>query len=279
MGICRSFRSPLFISKVKKYISFVLVPPFMRKVLKELLRGNISLESAEERLRNRILNIDDFANIDVNREARVGIPEIILCEGKTTEQVKEIVKKSIAAMGKIILSKVPEDMMKALTDLPFSIKGYPQAKMAVITSEEHNKNKEARRTRPLLGVVTGGTVDIPIATEAVVCAREMGCDVFTAFDVGVAGIHRLLPVIKEMNEKRIRVVIVAAGREGALPSVVAGLVNSVVIGLPVSSGYGCGGKGKAALYGMLQSCTPLLVVNIDAGVIAGMMAAKMLLMR
>jgi len=251
----------------------------MRKVLKELLRGNISLESAEERLRNRILNIDDFANIDVNREARVGIPEIILCEGKTSEQVREIVKKSIAALGKIILSKVPEDMMNALTDLPFSIKGYPQAKMAVITSEEHNKNKEARRTRPLLGVVTGGTVDIPIATEAVVCAREMGCDVFTAFDVGVAGIHRLLPVIKEMNEKRIRVVIVAAGREGALPSVVAGLVNSVVIGLPVSSGYGCGGKGKAALYGMLQSCTPLLVVNIDAGVVAGMMAAKMLLMR
>jgi len=108
----------------------------------------------------------------------------------------------------------------------------------------------------------------------VICAREMGCEVVTAFDVGVAGIHRLLPVIKKMKEKRAKVVVVAAGREGALPSVVAGLLDSVVIALPVSLGYGYGGRGKAALMGMLQSCTPLLVVNIDAGVIAGMMGAK-----
>ena len=249
----------------------------MQEILREVVRGNISLKDAEERIRNRILNIDEFANIDVNREARTGIPEIILCEGKSIEQVIEIVNRTMGVMKKIILSKVPNDLMNALNELPFSVKRYPLANMAVITQKEYDENHKGREGRPLLGIITGGTADIPVATEAVICAREMGCEVFTAFDVGVAGIHRLLPVIKKLNEKGITLIIVAAGREGALPSVVAGLVNAVVIGLPISSGYGYGGKGRAALQGMLQSCTPLLVVNIDAGVIAGMMAAKMLL--
>jgi hypothetical protein len=119
-------------------------------------------------------------------------------------------------------------------------------------------------------VITAGTSDVPVAEEAAVVVREMGCEVLSAYDVGVAGIHRLFGPLREMLERRLDVVITAAGMDGALPSVVAGLVDVPVIGLPVSVGYGLGGQGIAALYSMLQTCAPgLTVVNVDNGVGAG----------
>jgi NCAIR mutase (PurE)-related protein len=125
-----------------------------------------------------------------------------------------------------------------------------------------------------VGVLTAGTSDIPRAEEAEVIAREMGCQVVSAYDVGVAGLHRLAEPLRQFKERRVDVVVVAAGMDGALPSVVAGLVDVPVIGLPTSIGYGLGGRGVAALLSMLQTCAPgLTVVNIDNGIGAGATAA------
>ena len=242
--------------------------------MKDLMNGRISMNEAMDLLGNKVLEIEDFAKIDLNREIRTGIPEVILCSGKSDRQIMEITERTLMDKEKVILSRVPPGLMDSLNVSASSVRKYPDSKMIVVSREEEVDTDMKDGKRPILGVITAGTADIPIAMEAVICAREMGCEVVTAFDVGVAGIHRLLPVIKKMNENGVKVVIVAAGREGALPSVVAGLLDSVVIALPVSLGYGYGGRGKAALMGMLQSCTPLLVVNIDAGVIAGMMGAK-----
>lgn len=246
----------------------------MDNILKDLVEGKISLAEAKDLLGNKVLEIEDYAKIDVNREIRTGIPEVILCSGKSDRQIMEITERTIMEKEKVILSRVPSGFMDSFNVPTSNIQKYPEANIIVVSRKEEGGTDAEIGKRPLLGVITAGTADIPVAMEAVICAREMGCEVITAFDVGVAGIHRLLPVIKKMNENGVKVVIVAAGREGALPSVVAGLLDSVVIALPVSLGYGYGGRGKAALMGMLQSCTPLLVVNIDAGVIAGMMGAK-----
>ncbi len=123
-----------------------------------------------------------------------------------------------------------------------------------------------------MGILAAGTADIPVAEEAKVVAEEMGCTVVSEYDVGVAGIHRLFPCLEKMSD--VDAFVVAAGREGTLPAVVAGLVDAPVIGLPVSTGYGLGGNGLAALYSMLQSCSVLTVVNVDAGFVAGAFAAK-----
>lgn len=123
-----------------------------------------------------------------------------------------------------------------------------------------------------MAILAAGTADIPVAEEARVVAEEMGCHVLAEYDVGVAGIHRLFPSLERMTDADA--FVVAAGREGTLPAVVAGLVDAPVIGLPVSTGYGIGGGGKAALYSMLQSCSVLTVVNVDAGFVAGAYAAK-----
>ena len=246
----------------------------MDNILKDLVDGKISIAEAKDMLGNKVLEIEDYAKIDVNREIRTGIPEVILCSGKSDRQIMDINERTLMEKEKVILSRVPSDLMDSFNVPTSIVRKYPEANMIVVARIKKSDIDMKGVKRPLLGVITAGTADIPVAMEAVICAREMGCEVVTAFDVGVAGIHRLLPVIKKMKEKRAKVVVVAAGREGALPAVVAGLLDSVVIALPVSLGYGYGGRGKAALMGMLQSCTPLLVVNIDAGVIAGMMGAK-----
>ena len=127
-------------------------------------------------------------------------------------------------------------------------------------------------TGGIVGVITAGTSDIRVADEARIIAEEMGCKVRTAYDVGVAGIHRLFPILNEMSD--CHALVVAAGREGTLPAVVAGLMDRPVIGVPVSTGYGFMGNGEAALASMLQSCSVLTVVNIDAGFVAGAFAAR-----
>jgi len=249
----------------------------LQEILGKLERGELARDEAERRIRGSLLLIDDFAKIDINREMRTGIPEIVMCAGKTHAQVSEVVKKVLEKKEKIILSKVSPELMTSLSSLPFYMEEHPAACMAVLRSEgsDRQNGKEAL-PRPLMGLITAGTVDIPAALEAKICAEEMGCGVISFFDVGVAGLHRLLTVMEKLHKTGVKVVVVAAGREGALPSVVAGLTDAVVIGLPVSSGYGHGGRGEAALSGMLQACSPLLVVNIDAGVVAGVMAAKIL---
>lgn len=245
----------------------------MEQVLEELLARRISVKEAKRRIGSEIMDVGEFAKIDIFREQRVGVPEVVYCSGKTVSQIIGIVEGVLTDVKKVILSKLDERTMAGLDFSKYEVDPYPDAGMMVV-GKRVPEMASVPGKKPTLGVITAGTADIPVATEAMVCAREMGCSVYSSFDVGVAAIHRLWPVLKDVNDRGVKVLVVAAGREGALPSVVAGLTDAVVIGLPVSSGYGHGGKGEAALSGMLQSCAPILVVNIDAGVVAGLMGAK-----
>lgn len=212
------------------------------------------------------------ARIDPNREHRKGIPEVILSEGKRPEHTLAIARTFLERSGRAIVSRVSDDLL-VLLEAEFAeeqIEVRPSSRMVVL--------RQNGRTRPVTGgrvaVISAGTSDIPVAEEAAVIATEMGCVVTTTYDVGVAGIHRLFQPLRAILREGADAIVVAAGMDGALPSVVAGLVDVPVIGLPTSVGYGMGGRGVAALMSMLQTCAPgLTVVNIDNGIGAGATAA------
>jgi hypothetical protein len=246
----------------------------LREVLEKVAKGEISIDEAERLL--RVLAIEEIGNlarIDIGREYRKGIPEVILAEGKKPEDLAKIAVKMLKESGRAIISRVAEEQVRAIKDaIPkdADVQIHSKAGMVIIKL----KNLKVERTGGKIGILTAGTSDIPVAEEARIIAEEMGCEVITAYDVGVAGIHRLLPPLKEMITKDVDVIIVVAGREGALPTVVAGMVNLPVIAVPTSVGYGLGEKGVSALMAMLQSCSlGLAVVNIDGGVAAGAIAA------
>ncbi len=245
----------------------------MRKILEAVAKGDLSIQKAEDLLRTLAIDeIGSLAKIDTEREDRQGVPEFILAEGKTPEDVVQIALKMVKKSGRAIISRVSNKHIKALSDtLPkrFNLRVYDKSRMVII-KKQYYKN---RKTGGKIGLVTAGTSDIPVAEEAKVIIEEMGCQTVTAYDIGVAGIHRLLQPLKEMINEDVDVIIVVAGREGALASVVAGIVNVPVIAVPTSCGYGFGGKGVSALMAMLQSCSlGLAVVNIDSGVAAGTIA-------
>jgi NCAIR mutase (PurE)-related protein len=205
---------------------------------------------------------------DLAREERKGVPEVILAESKTDEHLVAAVRAFFEGRGRAIVSRVrPEQGERLRAAFPdATIEEYGRGRTLVLRAAGWRGPPPGGR----VAVITAGTSDVPVAEEAAVIAREMGCEVSSAYDVGVAGIHRLFGPLREMVERNVDVVIVAAGMDGALPSVVAGLVDVPVIGLPVSVGYGLGGAGLAALMTMLQTCAPgLTVVNIDNGVGAG----------
>ena len=238
------------------------------------MKGEISIEEAEKLLKIvTIEEIEAIAKLDVKRHVRTGVPEIILAEGKDPEDLAKIVMKVLERNGRAIVSRIENDHIEAIKKIVPSIANMQinkKAKMIVIKKKEFTVEKTGGK----VGIITAGTSDIPVAEEARIIAEEMGCEVFTAYDVGVAGIHRLFPSLKKMIEKDVDVLIVVAGREGALPSVVAGMVDIPVIGVPTSIGYGLGEKGISALTAMLQACSlGLAVVNIDGGVAAGAVAA------
>jgi hypothetical protein len=172
-----------------------------------------------------------------------------------------------------MITKLDNDKYNAIKEKLTILKGFKidyHEKAKILLVKNHEIKKEVK-----VGVITAGTSDIPIAEEARITAEEMGCEVLNAYDVGVAGIHRLFSNVRIMIEEDVKVLIVVAGMEGALPSVVAGLVDIPVIGVPTSVGYGVGKGGYAALYAMLQSCAPgIAVVNIDNGFGAGVFATK-----
>jgi hypothetical protein len=246
----------------------------LRELLEKLVKGQISLEEAEKLLKLlAIEEVGNIARIDLSREFRKGIPEVILAEGKSPEAVAEIMLKMLNETGKAIISRATRDQIDALKRVTpnnafFQVNN--KAGLVVI----RKKDFQVKKTGGRVGILTAGTSDIPVAEEAKVVAEEMGCEVITAYDVGVAGIHRLFFPLKEMIEKNVDVIIVVAGREGALPSVVAGLIDVPVIAVPTSVGYGLGEKGVSALMAMLQACSlGIAVVNIDGGVAAGAIAA------
>jgi NCAIR mutase (PurE)-related protein len=226
-----------------------------------------------KRLTDRQDEWSHFAVPDFERTHRKGVPEIILADGKTVEQSLSIARAFLERTGRAILSRVGVELEARLHQefaTVAELEWIAPARAAVLRRPDFIRPQTGGR----VGVLSAGTSDIPVAEEAALVCREMGCTVYTAYDVGVAGLHRLFEPLKNMLDRYgVDVLIVAAGMDGALPSVVAGLVDVPVIGLPTSTGYGIGGDGVAALYSMLQTCVPgLAVVNIDNGIGAGAVA-------
>lgn len=246
----------------------------MEEILTKLARGEISVEEAIKRLKLfAIEKIGEFARVDVGRELRRGVPEIILAEGKSFEELSEIVFRAVEATGRVIVSRLDAEVLDKLIEEArrrgLNFEDHREARILVV-----RKTSSRRKTGGRVGLITAGTADIPIAEEARIVAEEMGCEVYRVYDVGVAGLHRVFEAVEAMIKADVDVIVVAAGREGALPSIIASLVDVPVIGVPTSQGYGFGGRGSAALRSMLQSCPlGLTVVNIDAGVAAGASAA------
>jgi hypothetical protein len=245
----------------------------MREILEKLKKGRISIEEAEKLLKlTAIEELGMMAKLDVNRDIRKGIPEIVLAEGKTPEDTAEIALKTLSKKGRVILSRVNNEHVEATRKVipkDAVLQMHQKAKLLVIKKRNFKTEKSGGK----IGILAAGTSDIPVAEEAKVIAEELGCEVTTAYDVGVAGIHRLFPSLKEMIQKDVDVIVVVAGREGALPSLVAGMVDVPIIGVPTSIGYGLGEKGVSALTAMLQACSlGLAVVNIDGGIAAGSIA-------
>lgn len=211
--------------------------------------------------------------LDPNRLARTGIPEVIMAERKSPETVVAALRAQAAFAGRALASRVPPATAEAVVaelgathDVVVDL----VARAVVVALP----GRAAFETGGIVGIIAAGTSDQPIAAEAALMAREMGASVRELHDVGVAGLHRLLGPLERMIESGVDVIVVAAGMDGALPSVVAGLVPVPVIGLPTSVGYGHGGGGSGALTTMLQSCAPgIAVVNIDNGIGAGATAA------
>ncbi|EJG06801.1 1-(5-phosphoribosyl)-5-amino-4-imidazole- carboxylate (AIR) carboxylase [Methanofollis liminatans DSM 4140] len=246
------------------------------KSLKEVLAahaaGRLSTDDALDLISGlRIEQVGELARIDLGREMRCGIPEVVLAEGKETADLVSIMERHCAAAGRCLATRVTpaqaEEVARAAGAAGLSCRYEERARTLVLSN-----GREPAKSGGIVGILTAGTADIRVAEEARVVAEEMGCEVRTAYDVGAAGVHRLFPALKDLS--KAHVFIVAAGREGTLPAVVAGLVDRPVIGVPVSTGYGYMGQGQAALASMLQSCAVLTVVNIDAGFVAGAHAAQ-----
>jgi pyridinium-3,5-biscarboxylic acid mononucleotide synthase len=245
----------------------------IKEILDKVAKNELSPAEAEKIL--QLLAIDEvscLAKLDGNRELRKGIPEIVLAEGKSAKDVAEISSRMVAKNGRVIVSRCSTEHVQAIqeafsSDVVLEIND--KARMVMVKKKSFVISPSGGK----IGILTAGTSDIPVAEEAKLVAKEMGCVVFSTYDVGVAGIHRLLKPLKEVLSKDVDVIIVVAGREGALASVVAGLVDVPVIAVPTSNSYGFGEKGLSALMAMLQSCSlGLAVVNIDSGVAAGAVA-------
>lgn len=234
------------------------------RILADVASGKLSVEEAKQLLEPDFEDLG-FATVDVGRARRTGYPEVIFCQGKATEHIVEIARNLASHHTNILATRAGAEVFDAVkAELPDSIY-YDQARIVVI-------RPAALPRRPGILVVSAGTSDIPIAEEAAVTAENMGNQVDRMYDVGVAGIHRLLRQTPRL--RRSRVIIAVAGMEGALPSVVAGLTDKPVIAVPTSVGYGAHFHGLASLLAMLNSCSSgITVVNIDNGFGAGYAAS------
>jgi pyridinium-3,5-biscarboxylic acid mononucleotide synthase len=204
---------------------------------------------------------------DYDRLQRCGIPEVVYGEGKPLRQLIEVAGKFLQAAGRVIMTKVSPDKAKAVMEAYGGMLSSYSETAGVLVIKR--KGFKVRRSG-CVGIITAGTSDVGVAEEARLMLEELGCGTMASYDVGVAGVHRLFPALKRMGAAGA--LIVVAGMEGALPSVVSGLVDVPVIGVPTSVGYGVGRGGHAALNSMLASCAPVAVVNIDNGYGAAVLA-------
>ena len=238
----------------------------LRKLFEYVRKGKLSPDEAVNRLRHLPFEDLGFAKLDHHRALRQGMPEVILAEGKTPRQTAEIFSRLAAHGGNVLATRATEEQYRAVAAKVSEAEYRPLAR-AIVLKRDHK-----RYGKGVIVVVSAGTSDIPVAEEAVVTAETMGNSVQHIYDVGVAGIHRLLAHRGALT--KARVIIVCAGMEGALPSVVGGLVGVPVIAVPTSVGYGAAFGGLTALLGMMNSCASnVSVVNIDNGFGAGYVAA------
>jgi pyridinium-3,5-biscarboxylic acid mononucleotide synthase len=223
----------------------------------------------------RALRVRHFAKLDRDRARRVGVPEVVLGEGKTVEHLLGIVDALVArGLGGLISRPTPGQLRALRRRETVAGRGRSLKFLAGGRVVRVPGPLGPRYRSGVVAVLTAGTSDVPLAEEARALLTELGIRVVRQYDIGVAGLHRLLGAIHRVESRRPEVYLVFAGREGALPTIVAGLVQAPVVGVPASVGYGRGGRGEAALSAMLQSCAPLAVVNIDAAIPAALFAAQ-----
>jgi hypothetical protein len=238
----------------------------LRAFLEKIKAGKMSVDEGISFFNNQYYVDVGCAKIDMHREGRVGYPEVIFCPGKTSEQVVTIMKAMLEKNSHILATRANAELFEVIKELCPEAVYHSTAKAITI------KNKEIKHPETYIAVVTAGTSDLPVAEEASVTAEFFGNRVIKLIDVGVAGVHRLFHNLDVI--KNARVIIVVAGMEGALPSVIGGLVDKPVIAVPTSVGYGASFNGLSALLTMLNSCASgICVVNIDNGYGAGYIAS------
>ena len=239
-------------------------PERLRQILENLRDGRLTVDEAMAALKRLPFEDIEFAKIDLHRELRKGFPEVVLCQGKRTEEVKAIAQRMVEAEVPVLLTRAEREVFEAVKEVAPRAEYHERGRIITIPAGERSKPVG------LVLVLTGGTSDIPVAEEAAVTAEFMGSKVKRIYDVGVAGLHRLLSHIEEIHTANV--IVAVAGMDGALPSVVGGLTDRPVIAVPTSQGYSTFG-GLSALLTMLNTCAPgVVVVNIDNGFGAGYFA-------
>lgn len=249
----------------------------LRTILEKFAKGAITVEEAQKEISiHAIEHVDSIAKLDVGREMRKGLPEIVFAERKEYADTLRIAQAAVKRNGRVVVSRVKKkDLAKLVPALRKKSLSVEVGKNSTTILVAGGKLPKQKSVGGRVGIMAAGTSDIGVAEEARLVAEVMGCDVITSYDIGIAGMHRVFPALKEMLAKKVGAIVVVAGMEGALASVVASMVDVPVVGVPTSVGYGFGADGIAALASMLQSCTlGLAVVNIDNGVGAGAFAAS-----
>ena len=246
----------------------------IEQIFQSLQKGKISPSKAKKLLSlYSIEKIGSIAQIDTGRKNRKGIPEIILGERKHLLDLKKIIKKTLSKNNEVLVSRIKKKDYSKI--LEFSKKNKYKIKKGKNTTALLIYKKNIKKTGGKVGIIAAGTSDVGVGEEARLVCESMNCDCLCSYDVGIAGLHRIFPVLKQFVESEVSAIIVVAGMEGALASIVSSIADVPVIGVPTSIGYGYGEKGVAALASMLQSCSlGLTVVNIDNGVGAGAAAAN-----
>ena len=239
----------------------------LKNLLEQVRAGEVDTDAALSRLRTLPFeSVGNFAHLDQHRALRCGFPEVVFGQGKTPDQVVQISKRLAESNDRVLVTRVSAEMYAQIGNRLPEMTYHPLPRVLILDRAADQPRK------PGILVATGGTADIPVAEEAALTAELMGNQVERVYDVGVAGLHRLLNRLEQLQAARV--VVVVAGMEGALPSVVGGLVSAPVIAVPTSVGYGASFQGLAALLTMLNSCaTGVSVVNIDNGFGAGYLAA------
>lgn len=238
----------------------------IKKLLEQVKAGRIDVDEAANKMSSMPFEDIEFARVDHHRDLRLGFPEVILGQGKTPEQITQIAERILSNSSNLLISRTSEEVFQRIRDLASDAEFHAEARMISVLRDRTERGDGA------IAVISAGTSDIPVAEEAAVTATAMGNRVSRIYDVGVAGIHRLFGARPDFESARV--IVVVAGMEGALPSVVGGMVSVPVIAVPTSVGYGASFDGLAALLGMLNSCASnVTVVNIDNGFGAGFVAS------